>query len=243
MDSDDVMEPQRLERQLAFLAQYPDLDLASCLVSWINEDGRVLGQSHSELTTNQAVAEAFQRDAILVMSHPGCIIRREMIRRVGEYRAEFWPSEDLDLFSRIASAGGRILVQPEHLMRYRIHPQSGTGLASHWDSAQFNWIRQCTLNRRQGILEPTYEEFMQTRRNMPFHRRVDLRRRDIADIWYPQATLAYSIGQLGRTVALVTGSSILDPPLAPKQIWRKYLQVRVERLIRRAGAPSQGSSA
>jgi glycosyltransferase involved in cell wall biosynthesis len=237
MDSDDVMEPNRLERQIDFVSEHPGLDIASCLVTWINEHGHVLGKSQSELTTESAVAETFRRDAILVFSHPGCMIRRDMIQRVGGYRPEFWPSEDLDLFSRIAGAGGRILVQPEYLMKYRIHPQSGTGIGSDLDTSQFNWIRQCTLNRRSGLPEPTYQEFVQSIRSLPPHRRLDQRRRDIADIWYRKATLAYSLGQVERAVVLILGSSMLDPANSPKQVWRKFLKGRFERLRGGRSAP------
>src|SRR4051812_44688990 len=48
MDADDVMVPDRLERQLAFVAERPGLVVCSTLVRYIDEGGSVIGQNRSE---------------------------------------------------------------------------------------------------------------------------------------------------------------------------------------------------
>jgi glycosyltransferase involved in cell wall biosynthesis len=42
MDAHDVMEPRRLERQVAFVQDNSDIAIASTLVTWINQEGHVL---------------------------------------------------------------------------------------------------------------------------------------------------------------------------------------------------------
>ena len=63
--------------------------------------------------------------------HPTMLATREIMDRVGGYRAV--PAEDYDLWMRVASAGGRIRrIAPWGLL-YRIHPGQVTGNAS-WRS-------------------------------------------------------------------------------------------------------------
>ena len=46
MHSDDIMQPNRLERQRAFLAENPDVVVASSFVNYINGRNRKIGQFH-----------------------------------------------------------------------------------------------------------------------------------------------------------------------------------------------------
>src|SRR5882724_6029993 len=58
IDGDDLMEPNRLERQIAFLAANPDLVVASSLVNYVNDDGDIIGKNSSRFVTREGVAEA-----------------------------------------------------------------------------------------------------------------------------------------------------------------------------------------
>lgn len=227
MDADDLMEPHRLERQVAFLGEHPDLAIASSLVTWIDQQGNPLGQSSSNLTTDSAVREAYRRDPVIILSHPTCMIRRDIMLSVGAYRTQFRASSDIDLFNRIADAGGRILVQPEHLLRYRIHPSSVTGTTASWDSTVHRWIRQCSEHRKSGLPEPGLDEYRQLWRQAPWYRRLNQRREDFANILYNQATFSYSVGRFATTVLLVLASSICSPTIAPRKVWRKYAKPRL----------------
>src|SRR5580700_7500503 len=55
IDADDVMMPQRLERQIVFLQENPHLAVASSLVYYINEKGRTIGKYSSRFTSRLAV--------------------------------------------------------------------------------------------------------------------------------------------------------------------------------------------
>jgi glycosyltransferase involved in cell wall biosynthesis len=226
MDADDIMEPYRLERQIAFIEDHPDLAIASSLVTWIDPDGRELGRSQSNLTTEQAVLDEYRKDPVLILSHPTCFIRRDILLRVGGYRTEFWASSDIDLFNRIADAGGKILVQPEYLVRYRIHSGSVTGITSGWDSTLHRWIRQCSLHRQQGLPEPTLEEYRMMWRDEPWYRRLNQRRQDVANILYNKATFSYSVGHLAAPAMYILLSSAIDPRNAPGKVWRKFVRPR-----------------
>ena len=61
LDGDDVMLPERLERQIAFLRENPDLVVLSSLVYYIDEAGKVIGKNSSKFTSREAVAETVKR--------------------------------------------------------------------------------------------------------------------------------------------------------------------------------------
>jgi glycosyltransferase involved in cell wall biosynthesis len=221
MDADDVMEPYRLARQIAFVQHHPDLAVTSNCVTFIDDHGKVLGRSQPRLTTDAEVAEARERDVVIGFHHT--LVDKAFMQGVGCFRQEYWPAEDTDLWTRIADAGGRILVQPEHLTRYRIHDQSTAVKQARSVQRYLNWVMQSSLNRRAGLPEPSYEEFMEQRRGQPFYRRINDERKDLAIVLYKQARFAYSTRRFIRAAALVAVSAILSPVHTPAQVWQKVL--------------------
>jgi glycosyltransferase involved in cell wall biosynthesis len=226
MHADDVMEPNRLERQIEFVSQHPDLAVTSCFVAYIDAQGRIMGRHSSELTTDEAVRNTRSREVVIGFHHPGVMMRKRDIEAVGLYRQEFWPAEDLDLWNRIADAGGRILVQPEYLVRYRIHDAAASVREARLVRQKFNWIKQCTLDRRSGRPEPTLEKFLDARRALPVHQRINEERKDLAQVLYKQGAFTYSLNRRVKSGLMILASSALDPLYAPKQVWHKFIRPR-----------------
>lgn len=224
MDSDDLMEPDRLERQLAFLSEHPDLAVASCLVTYINSAGSVTGVSPPELTTDEDVVRWRENNILLGFHHPGVIMRKDVVNEIGGYREETWPAEDLDLWNRIADAGYRILVQPEHLIRYRIHEHSITVRESRKGRLYVHWLIDSTLRRRNGLPEGTFEDFTESMRSRPWHRRLDFARKEQAQIFYKHGAFLYSNGSPVRAAFWAGLASVLDPNDIPVRIFEKYVR-------------------
>lgn len=61
MHGDDVMTPNRLERQLAFIRANPDLAVVSSVVELIDSEGRELGQMKSRFISRKNVIHALAR--------------------------------------------------------------------------------------------------------------------------------------------------------------------------------------
>jgi glycosyltransferase involved in cell wall biosynthesis len=224
MDSDDLMEPNRLERQIAFLEENPDLAVASCLVTYINHLGSVTGVSSPELSTDDDVARWREKNVLLGFHHPGVIMRKDVVNAIGRYRDETWPAEDLDLWNRIADAGHRILVQPEYLIRYRVHEQSITVRESRKGRLYVHWLIDSTLRRRQGLPERTFEEFRESMRAWPWYRRLNFARKEQAQIFYKHGAFLYSNGSPIRAALWAGIASVLDPKDIPARILEKYVR-------------------
>src|SRR3954453_17344768 len=76
MHGDDVMLPTPLERQLAFLHDNPDVDVASALVYLVDGRGRRIGAQRSPFTARGAAAEFVRRGRPVVFNHPCTIFRK-----------------------------------------------------------------------------------------------------------------------------------------------------------------------
>ena len=93
MDNDDVMRPNRLERQLAFIAEHPELAVASCLVRHIDKNNRVIGRDNSKLFTHEAVSGLVAVNELIGFSHPAAAFRKSAVLAVGGYRKQFFQSK------------------------------------------------------------------------------------------------------------------------------------------------------
>lgn len=116
MDSDDICEPDRLQRQLSYALSHPDIDL---IASWSEEffDDGSTSRLKIAPVSHDAVVKALQWRNIII--HPTALIRTESLRKVGGYRADYGKLEDYDLFVRFALGGMKFHVIPKVLVRVR----------------------------------------------------------------------------------------------------------------------------
>jgi len=155
MDADDIALPQRLRRQVGYLAA-TGLDLCG---SWFVEFGqgipRTVRWPHGEMAVKAALL--FQNP----ICHPTVLARRQVFERF-QYREDDrmatgrdCHAEDYDLFSR-ASAEFRLGNVPEALLRYRRHAGQATQARRDAMECVARRIRLATL-AGQGY-SPTPEE-------------------------------------------------------------------------------------
>jgi hypothetical protein len=125
IDADDVCAPERLERQLDFLARHPDVVLVGAQVRRLGADG-VVGDRHYEMPCrHEDILLRLMRE--WAVWHPTVVFRRAAVLAAGNYKDER-PVEDYGLWLRLARVG-RLANLPECLVDYRVHEQSITGQA------------------------------------------------------------------------------------------------------------------
>lgn len=212
MDADDVMLPNRLERQLAFVAGRPEVVVASSLVQYIDESGAVIGRNRSEFTDSLKVVEAVAEHRLVGFHHPAVLMRRDVVKEAGGYRPQFWPCDDADLWNRIAERRPRgVVVQDEYLMQYRIHGSSVCVANARLTGQKTEWVAACVRERHANRPEPTWEQFQSEQKRLPWGARVNQNRRDYARTLYKAAVFHFSKRRYARFVPELAAALCLEP--------------------------------
>jgi glycosyltransferase involved in cell wall biosynthesis len=221
MDNDDLMRPNRIERQLAFINEHPELAVTSCLVHHIDSNNRIIGKDNSRLFTHEAVAALVSANELIGFSHPAVAFRKSAVLAVGGYRKEFFPAEDIDLWNRLVEKGYKILVQPEYLLDYRMHGNSATISGARLTRTKVRWLKDCMLRRRAGKSELDLESFLLSQRSAPFLIRLNRERKDLAKIFYKAAVSHYAQREYPQLAFKLLVAVLLQPRLVLGQVISK----------------------
>lgn len=122
LDADDCIRPDRLTRQVNFLKANPSVGVVGSQVTYINENGAILGQSQYPSGFIFNSPKTFKACPI---AHPSVMIRREVLEKAGGYLSLFKQgnydlAEDFFLWLRI-SRFSTIFNLEESLTYYRQH--------------------------------------------------------------------------------------------------------------------------
>ncbi|MGZ6311526.1 MAG: glycosyltransferase [Bdellovibrionota bacterium] len=122
LDSDDIAEPNRLEKQVAFLDAHPSVVLVGSSLKIIDEQSQVLARRNYPLS-NEEIKKALPVYNCIAQSTVLC--RTDAMLKAGSYDADrFHFAEDYDLWLRMGRLG-EFHNFAEPLARYRIHPGAG----------------------------------------------------------------------------------------------------------------------
>lgn len=114
-DADDICEPNRLEKQFAYLHEHPQIDVLGTQLTVINDAGEVTGY-RTYPVEHETILRCLRRYNAL--AHPSVLFRKEPVLAAGGYRPYF--VEDYELWSRLAQHNIRFANHPERLVRYRV---------------------------------------------------------------------------------------------------------------------------
>jgi len=116
LDADDIAFPSRLEKQLAFLASHPDIDIVGTAYEWIDEHGNVIGRPNV-ITDPDDIHRTFPRTNPLL--HSSVLMRRHLLDSTGGYDASYKKAQDYALWLRLAPTH-RFANLPEILTQKRL---------------------------------------------------------------------------------------------------------------------------
>ena len=123
LDSDDIWEPDYLSVQVGFLNTHPGVDVVYCnavFFGFAPMAGRTFMQSFPSNGPVTFLNLLTKRTCVFV----SVTARLDIIKRVGMFDGSLAGAEDLDLWLRIARAGGNIAWHDKVLVRYRVRPGS-----------------------------------------------------------------------------------------------------------------------
>ena len=116
LDSDDAAFPERLEKQLAFMAAHPEIAVLGTAMQEF--DGDTLGGVRRLPETHDAIARYARINS--PMNHPSVLMRTADVRAVGGYQP-MHNMEDYDLWARLIAGGKKLHNLPEPLTYFRVN--------------------------------------------------------------------------------------------------------------------------
>jgi glycosyltransferase involved in cell wall biosynthesis len=123
IDADDLWTPDKLEIQVKALQDHPEAAVAYSWSDWIDESGKFL-RAGGHITANGNVySQLLFRDFIESGSNP--LIRSQALAEVGGFDQSVNPTEDWDMWLRLAARYEFVLV-PFVQILYRISPNSAS---------------------------------------------------------------------------------------------------------------------
>jgi glycosyltransferase involved in cell wall biosynthesis len=147
MDADDVCSPNRLERQVAFLDEHPEIGLiGSGAYENIDTDGKALCTTVLPIDNGMIQKMLLEKWCFL---HSSIMFRKSLHSTAGGYRQSFEPIEDHDFVLRLLelSEGAN---PHERLVDYRLNPQ-GLSAAGHSYIGELRTLAvQLAKRRRSG---------------------------------------------------------------------------------------------
>lgn len=124
MDSDDISNPERLQRQVNILESEKDIVLVGTSIKYIGSKDMArswgVKMPHDDMKIENGISKG-----MYVISHPTIMIRTEAVKEIGGYRRESFPNIDLDLYSRLITRG-RFANLTDYFTYIRLHSESFT---------------------------------------------------------------------------------------------------------------------
>lgn len=143
MDSDDIMMPDRLQKQYDYMENNPDIDVCG---SWLKVFGKIQNiftgpTSHTDIVKNMLLKNTIY--------HPSVLLRRSSLFDQTDlkfsYKEEYIYAEDYKLWIDLIINGKKFAVIPETLLKYRVSDtqMTNTKKSEMWRStiqAQFEYV-------------------------------------------------------------------------------------------------------
>jgi hypothetical protein len=167
MDADDLAHPSRLQKQVDFLDQHPDVGVCGTWVEPVSSGRKTqwrYAQDHEEIRCRQLFQSSVAQGSVMM--------RTTLVAAAGGYDLGYQAAEDYDLWVRLAEHT-RLANLPEVLYQYRQHAAQKTRVdrASGRQSIetmqiQARLLRQLGLNPNEADLRLhdalSYRRFEQT---------------------------------------------------------------------------------
>ena len=159
MDSDDRSCSQRLEKQVNYLDEHPEISVVSCQVAGFPADQVRAGFRIYLDWLNNLVLDADIRREIFIESplpHPSVLFRRQLIIESGAYQEHGW-AEDYDLWLRLCLKGLHFARLPEILLEWRERPDRLTRTDSRYSVENFlrakaYYLARGPLSGREAVI-------------------------------------------------------------------------------------------
>ena len=209
-DCDDRMLPHRLERQVAFLKEHPDVDVACSHCYFINTAGKRIGASSCRIDLERGKQE-LKAAYFVNLTQSTVLMKKDAFFQVGGYREDIDFAEDRDLWGRLVTAGYTIGCQDEFLAEYRLHSGAMTMKRAALQQELCYYIDENVKRRLQGQAELSLNAFRAFRRHDPLTRKLRNNLDFLAVHAFKRASRHYGENQYFRCALSFAAAVVLNP--------------------------------
>lgn len=218
-DSDDIMYPQRLQKQYDYFQKNNDIGILGSLGHYINSRGKIIGKTYSDVNEEKINSWYIPFNEPIGLLHPSVMFKKKLITDIGGYRGKFWPCEDIDLWNRAIENNIKIDVLQDFLIKYRLHSSSAISNSHMKNRKLYRWVRECMVLRRSNKKEISYNDFS---KNYKFS--LNRKRKDLSKFFYRNAGVNIrEENHLTKIKGLteLAVSLILDPVYVSSKIFKQ----------------------
>jgi mannosyltransferase OCH1-like enzyme len=124
MDSDDIMFPDRISKQITFMLENPDIQICGAQINMFrdNVNNSVGVTSHKTITLKQYKKKPIH----WIVNHPTLCYRKSSIMKIGNYDVNYNKIEDFELMLRVLKHYKCIHNMKDILLHYRLHDKQVT---------------------------------------------------------------------------------------------------------------------
>jgi glycosyltransferase involved in cell wall biosynthesis len=212
LDADDVMLPDRLEKQVSFHLNNPEVQASSVHCYYINEEGKYLGvQKYPSLVTIEDCRKARADHLFIHVAFTGIMVLKNVYTSIGGLNKVFWPSEDFEFANRLIYKGHSIVIIQEVLMKYRIHSSSISAQSPLHMSDMLGYAMHCITSRRTNIPEISFEAFLALRKEQHWFIQFNRWRYIYAQLTFRKAGFAFVSKEYFNFITLALKAALLSP--------------------------------
>lgn len=212
LDADDVMIPNRLEKQLGFHMENNEIDASSCHCYYINENGKFIGfQRYPNLKTVDECKKAKAKNQQVLCAITGMMFKKKIYAELGGLRDNFWPCDDADFVNRIVEQGYILVIIQNILMKYRIHQSSATTKSQWYMFDKLAYTHHCCRLRIEGRPEILFEEYIKEINKIPWWRRLNQKKLNYSIYFHKEAGFSYYSSQYLKFIMQIASAFFLSP--------------------------------
>ncbi|SRR6266481_5191006 len=151
MDADDIAVRDRLQGQVDFMEDHPEVGVLGGATEWIDITGKSLLRCRFPITDREIKSALRRGDCPL--AHPTVIMQKEVFASVAGYRTAMLHAEDYDLWLRIADRF-QLANLDAVVLKYRVHPDQVSIRRCRQQALSNLAARIAASSRRNGNPEP-----------------------------------------------------------------------------------------
>ncbi|MBW4575402.1 MAG: glycosyltransferase family 2 protein [Aphanothece sp. CMT-3BRIN-NPC111] len=240
MDADDIALPERFQKQIDAAATNPHVVAWGTYAHHINSKGKILSLARSGTTTEKEFNDLRSNGHLVQLIHPTVLLKKEVLLKIGGYKTEFEPVEELELFDRMAEYGPTLAI-PEPLLLYRVHSGSVSMQRFFFQRLLMRYVVARHRSRLAGHEELSFEQFLQDYQQQPLLSRLKRHLKTSGMFCYRKAGLSFGEGEYLQACFYLSLSAALNPGYSLARVWNQVFSPKTQRWLKPSNHNSQES--